>query len=99
MKSDRRMWHTALIQSFSARNTQKVILSVVAFTVSTVFVVLACSALQNEAARTKPQQPSATDWKPVEQALGKAGSLQPGDVYKVGLPRTDLQVHRWRRSG
>jgi hypothetical protein len=38
-----------------------------------------------------PQSP-ATDWKAVEQALGKAGSLQPGDVYKVSLPRTDLKV-------
>jgi hypothetical protein len=32
------------------------------------------------------------DWKPVEQALGKAGSLQPDGVYKVGLPRADLHV-------
>ena len=37
-------------------------------------------------------QPQVSDWKPVEQALGKAGSMQPGDVYKVSLPRTDLQV-------
>lgn len=33
-----------------------------------------------------------TDWKPVEQALGRAGSLQPGGVYKVGFPRSDLAV-------
>src|SRR5215471_14638838 len=33
-----------------------------------------------------------TDWKPVEQALGKAGSMQPWDVYKVSLPRSDLKV-------
>jgi hypothetical protein len=38
------------------------------------------------------QQVSTTDWKPVEQALGKAGSMQPGDVYKVSLPRSDLKV-------
>src|SRR5689334_13532980 len=38
------------------------------------------------------QQASAADWKPVEQALGKAGSMQPGDVYKVSLPRSDLKV-------
>jgi hypothetical protein len=37
-------------------------------------------------------QPQASDWKPVEQALGKTGSMQPGDVYKVSFPRTDLQV-------
>jgi hypothetical protein len=33
-----------------------------------------------------------TDWKPVETALGKAGSIQPGDVYKVSFPRSDLKV-------
>ena len=32
------------------------------------------------------------DWKAVEQALGKAGQLQPGDVFRVGMPRTDLTV-------
>ena len=34
----------------------------------------------------------ATDWKPIEMALGKAGSIQPGDVYKVSFPRSDLKV-------
>jgi len=38
------------------------------------------------------QQVSSMDWKAVEQALGKAGSMQPGDVYKVSLPRSDLKV-------
>jgi hypothetical protein len=38
------------------------------------------------------QQVGAADWKPVEQALGKAGSMQPGDVYKVSFPRGDLKV-------
>src|SRR5437867_4976525 len=32
------------------------------------------------------------DWKAVEQALGKSGELQPGDVFRVGMPRTDLAV-------
>jgi len=38
------------------------------------------------------QQVTTADWKPVEQALGKSGSMQPGDVYKVSLPRSDLKV-------
>jgi hypothetical protein len=38
------------------------------------------------------QQVSTADWKPVEQALGKSGSMQPGDVYKVSFPRSDLKV-------
>lgn len=32
------------------------------------------------------------DWKEVGQALGKEGTMQPGDVYKVSLPRSDLRV-------
>src|SRR5467141_867966 len=32
------------------------------------------------------------DWKAVEQALGKSGQLQAGDVFRVGMPRTDLAV-------
>ena len=32
------------------------------------------------------------DWKAVEQALGKSGQLQPGDVFRIGIPRTDLSV-------
>ena len=32
------------------------------------------------------------DWSKVDQALGKKGAMQPGQVYKFGLPRTDLKV-------
>jgi hypothetical protein len=32
------------------------------------------------------------DWKDVEQALGRAGTLMPGGVYKVSFPRSDLAV-------
>lgn len=32
------------------------------------------------------------DWKAVEQVLGKSGQLQAGDVFRVGIPRTDLSV-------
>lgn len=35
---------------------------------------------------------ASPDWKAVEQALGKSGQLQPGDVFRVGMPRTDLAV-------
>ena len=28
----------------------------------------------------------------MEQALGKSGQLQDGDVFRVGMPRTDLSV-------
>jgi Domain of Unknown Function (DUF1259) len=35
---------------------------------------------------------AAIDWSKVDETLGKAGTNQPGDVHKYGLPRSDLQV-------
>ena len=37
-------------------------------------------------------QPAQFDWKPVGEAIGKPGAVQPDGVYKIGLPRTDLHV-------
>ena len=34
------------------------------------------------------------DWKQVEQAIGKAGTVQPDGVYKIGLPRTVVEQSR-----
>jgi hypothetical protein len=92
MRRDRNLACRALIRLFLARKTRRVILSSVGFAVVTLFVLVACSAPQNESGQSNNQQPAATDWKSVEQALGKAGSVQPGDVYKVSLPRSDLKV-------
>lgn len=50
-------------------------------------LAIACSS------NSQPSPAAAQfDWKQVEQALGKAGSVQPDGVYKIGLPRTDLHV-------
>lgn len=40
------------------------------------------------------QQPSGRgdDWSAVDQALGRKGAAQPGDVMRYGFPRSDLQV-------
>ena len=35
---------------------------------------------------------SESDWKMVEQALGKPGQIQPGGVFRIAMPRTDLKV-------
>jgi hypothetical protein len=32
------------------------------------------------------------DWQEVAKGLGVSGSVEPGDVYKVSLPRSDLEV-------
>ncbi len=93
MKRDRDMPRWVLGHLSLAHKTRRVVLCLAACAVATLFVLVACSAPQNQSEQSNNQQPAAaTDWKPVEQALGKAGSMQPGDVYKVSLPRSDLKV-------
>jgi hypothetical protein len=46
------------------------------------FLALACSSVAE----------AAPDWAAVGQTVGKAGTVMPGGVYRVGLPRTDLHV-------
>lgn len=38
------------------------------------------------------QAQTSIDWTDVAGALGKPGTVQPGEVYKVGFPRGDLHV-------
>ena len=33
-----------------------------------------------------------SNWKQVEDAMGRPGQMQPGDVIKFGMPRKDLHV-------
>src|SRR5258706_11869288 len=44
------------------------------------------------AAAPKKSTTGRNDWKDVEEAIGRAGAVQPGDVYKVSFPRGDLAV-------
>jgi hypothetical protein len=77
----------------AVRRARRLLLIAAAFLLAALFVVAAFSAPEGQSGQTNTgQQAGAMDWKAVGEALGKAGSMQPGDVYKVSLPRTDLQV-------
>src|SRR2546427_6861876 len=52
-------------------------------------VLVGLAVVVGVSARARGADP---DWKAVEQALGKSGQIQPGDVFRVGMPRTDLAV-------
>jgi Domain of Unknown Function (DUF1259) len=54
--------------------------------VTAVFGFVAISSMPSAAPAAEP------DWKAVEQTLGRTGQLQPGDVFRIGMPRTDLNV-------
>ena len=91
MKSNTKSSHVLTRLAWS-RGFMRITLAVVAAVLTTIFVLAACSAPRNENAPANSEPQGAADWKAVEQALGKAGSMQPGDVYKVSLPRSDLKV-------
>jgi Domain of Unknown Function (DUF1259) len=82
-----------ITRTLAAHGLKRFVLATSVSALTTIFVLVACSAPQNQNSQSNAaQQTAATDWKGVEQALGKAGSIQPGDVYKVSLPRSDLRV-------
>src|SRR5262245_1669233 len=60
---------------------------IVAGVIFALVVVALPATAQQPGAQQAPQ-----DWKMVDEALGKAGQLMPGDVYRVAMPRTDLKV-------
>jgi hypothetical protein len=91
MKKEARLSNRIIARYLFMRGSKRLVLATVAavFT-TTMFVLVAFATPQNQNAQSNTG--GAVDWKPVEQALGKAGSMQPGDVYKVSFPRSDLKV-------
>lgn len=39
-----------------------------------------------------PARQGDVDWNAVQDALGRPGTMMPGDVFRIGMPRTDLKV-------
>jgi biotin operon repressor len=54
--------------------------------------VVAMSCLLLALSTIAAAQAPASDWKAVEEAMGRPGQAQPGDVIKFGMPRKDLHV-------
>ena len=56
-------------------------------------VVTLCAAFLLSVPSASCQTASAaSDWKQVEDAMGRPGQIQPGDVMRFGMPRKDLHV-------
>jgi len=60
-------------------------MSIAVSALATTFLFCGTSAIAQTATTTK-------DWKQVEDAMGRPGQLQPGDVVRFGMPRKDLDV-------
>ena len=74
-------------------------LSRLALAVAAIFLALSSLGLTAKAqtalgGSATQQKATPPEWQAVEKAIGKSGSLQPGDVFKIGMPRNDLEVRR-----
>ena len=58
--------------------------------ISKLVILCALAAAAAMAQQTTASSDSA--WKPVEQAMGRSGQVQPDGAMKFGLPRSDLKV-------
>jgi hypothetical protein len=79
------------------RNLKKHYPLMVGFFVTAICSILFLGNMLMQPTTSMAQQPIATpetpvEWKSVEQAMGKAGALNAGNVFKFGFPRRDLQV-------
>jgi hypothetical protein len=81
---------------FTRRSAGRLLTETASLLIAIIAVGLAAFAVRENAQPplSSQQPPPATpaEWKPVEQALGKPGAMQPGDVFKFSLPRSDLKI-------
>ena len=54
--------------------------------------IMLAASLASGAAASQQTSGQGADWSGVDQALGRKGAMQPGDVMKYSFPRSDLQV-------
>jgi hypothetical protein len=60
---------------------------------ATLAVAFAGAVASAQNPKPTPQAgPPAADWKALDQAMGREGKMQPGDVYRYSFPRGDLSV-------
>jgi hypothetical protein len=64
-----------------------------AISISVLLVSVAAVLVTGGAAAGAPaRQVADVDWAAVQDALGRPGTMMPGDVFRIGMPRTDLKV-------
>lgn len=61
------------------------------FLVGSLGTALAARAAAFPSTRAFAQE-QVPDWEAVQKALGASGQLMEGDVFRIGMPRTDLEV-------
>jgi hypothetical protein len=75
------------------QGTLSVRVSKILLTATVAIASLYCRSLATgQTTSSAPTSASTSDWKQVEEAMGRPGQMQPGDVIKFGMPRKDLHV-------
>jgi Domain of Unknown Function (DUF1259) len=69
----------------SLRSFKSLIVSITAFFLGGVIAV-------GQTASQSAASGSTNDWKTIEAAMGRSGQMQPGEVFRFGMPRKDLHV-------
>src|SRR5580765_7456955 len=79
---------------FTAKRAMKRLPAIAVFLITAMAFAVAYATLQDRTSASPFRQQSSpsAEWKAVEQAMGKAGAMQPGDVFKFAFPRSDLKV-------
>jgi len=65
-------------------------------------LILTATLISAHATAAQTASPPAGDWAAVEQALGRKGAPNPGDIIKFSFPRSDMAVsirRLWKRCG
>jgi hypothetical protein len=57
-----------------------------------VLILTAAASAVGPASSQATTPASAVDWPAVDRAMGRAGAMMPGEVYRFGMPRSDLSV-------
>lgn len=66
----------------------RIIVAVGMFLISTMLLALP----PNSVGTNRNAAAAPIDWSAVDQAIGRAGAMQPGNVYRYAIPRSDMQV-------
>lgn len=93
MKADTKTSKEILGRRSFMKSLRRFVPAATGLLIAAIFMLGASSALRSQNGPPNSNQHlEAEEWKAVAQALGKSGSMQPGAVYKVSLPRTDLTI-------
>ena len=63
-----------------------------------VFVLYAFAVLEGRTQQPPKNPPGASNWKAVDDAMGRAGQDQPDGIHKYSMPRSDNESdigQRW----